>query len=123
MMSEELKKYNIRKVTGDSYGAEFVSQAFKSNGIRYEKCRLPKSAIYLELIGVICSKKIELLDDKTSIDQLANLERRTRSGGKDIVDHPRGGHDDSSNCVAGLSYVAAANKNLMVGAVFRRHII
>ncbi len=110
-MSEVLKKYKIRKITGDNYSAEFVSQAFKSNGISYEKCKLPKSALYLELIGITCSHNIELLDDAVSITQLANLERRTRSGGKDIVDHAHGGHDDSANAIAGLAYISSSRND------------
>ena len=33
--------------------------------------------------------------------QLTMLERRTARGGKDSIDHPRGGHDDVANSVAG----------------------
>lgn len=120
LMCEQLQKYNIRSVTGDAYSAEFVCQAFKCNGIRYEKCKLPKSGLYLEIIGRICSHEIELLDDKVSINQFANLERRTRSGGKDIICHPQGQHDDSANVISGLAYSITSGVNLLLGAVFRR---
>ncbi|MGZ5096235.1 MAG: hypothetical protein ACXWCH_34425, partial [Burkholderiales bacterium] len=33
--------------------------------------------------------------------QLVGLERTTRGGGKDKVDHPRGAHDDVVNAAAG----------------------
>jgi hypothetical protein len=33
--------------------------------------------------------------------QFLGLERRATRGGRDTVDHPRGGHDDVSNAVAG----------------------
>src|SRR5205085_7711562 len=51
----------------------------------------------LELLPRLCSGEIELPDDRALIDQLAGLERRTRSGGKDVIDHPPGGHDDLAN--------------------------
>jgi len=108
-MSEQFKRFNINKATGDNYSAEFVVQAFQNSGINYEKSKLNKSQLYLELLPAICSNSIELLDDETLINQLSNLERRTRSGGKDIVDHPQGGHDDSANVVAGLNFIAAKN--------------
>lgn len=113
IMCDTLRKYKIRRVIGDNYGAEFVAQAFQKNGIGYEKCSLPKSQLYLELIPTICSHAIELLDDETSIGQLASLERRTRSGGKDSVDHPQGGKDDSANAIAGVSFITSKKRRLI----------
>jgi hypothetical protein len=115
-MSATLNKFKIRKVTGDNYSAEFCASTFKSQGFAYEKCRLPKSQLYLELIPTICSGGIELLDDETSIGQLAALERRTRSGGKDSVDHPAGAKDDVANVIAGLSFITS-KRRMRVGAI------
>ena len=113
-MCGELKRYYIKVVVGDNYSAEFCRQAFLSNGIGYEKCKLSKSGLYLELLPRICSKEIELLDEETSIQQLASLERRTRSGGKDAVDHCQGGKDDLCNAIAGVSTVMS-KKLIRVG--------
>jgi len=115
-MCEELRRYGVRYVTGDNYAAEFAASAFRAQGIGYEKSPLPKSGLYLELLPRLCSGEIELLDDEALVGQLASLERRTRSGGKDIVDHPPGGNDDVANAVAGLSFVAA-KRRLVVGAL------
>jgi hypothetical protein len=117
-MCEELRRYSIRKITGDNYSAEFVAQAFQNNGIKYEKSQLPKSQLYLELLPRLCSNEIELLDDENSVNQLAALERRTRSGGRDIVDHPTGGKDDMANVIAGISNVTSARR-IVVGALGR----
>jgi len=117
-MSEELRRYGIKKITGDNYSAEFVKQAFQSNGIAYQKSELPKSQLYLELLPRICSGEIELLDDEISINQLASLERRTRSGGKDIIDHPQGGMDDIANAIAGVACTTSA-KQIIIGGLFR----
>lgn len=102
-MAAALREYGCRWVTGDNYGAEFVAAAFTAQGINYSKCSQPKSALYLELLPRICSGEIELPDDEALINQLASLERRTRSGGKDTVDHPPGQHDDLANVVAGIA--------------------
>ena len=112
-MSEQLKRFKISRVVGDLYGAQFVVQAFRNNGLAYEKSKLNKSQLYLELLPSICSNSIELLDDETLISQLSNLERRTRSGGRDIVDHPQGGHDDSANVIAGLNFITSKNRRRM----------
>jgi len=114
-MVEELRRYSVRKITGDNYSAEFVKDAFESNGIRYEKSELNKSQLYLELLPMVCSKSVEFLDEEISISQLSSLERRTRSGGKDIVDHPQGGHDDLANAVAGLSFITSKKRPFVGG--------
>lgn len=116
MMCEEIRRYEIKTVTGDNYSAEFVAQAFESNGIRYIKSELNKSQLYLELLPRICSGEIELLDDEVLINQLSSLERRTRSGGRDLIDHPHGQHDDLANVVAGVSAIAG-KKAMVVGGI------
>jgi len=102
-MASELARYNLKTVTGDRYSAEFVVQAFRNHRITYRPSELNKSELYLELLPRICSREIELLDNERCIVQLSNLERRCRSGGNDIVDHPTGGHDDLANVVAGVT--------------------
>jgi hypothetical protein len=107
-MAGELVRFGLRRVTGDNYAAEFVARAFETSGIAYTKAEQPKSVLYAELLPRLCSSAIELLDDVALVDQLASLERRVRSGGRDIIDHPPGGHDDLANAVAGVAVVAAA---------------
>jgi hypothetical protein len=114
-MVVELRKYSIRRVTGDNYAAEFVSRGFQSQGIFYLKSEKVKSALYLELLPRLCSGGIELLDDDHLVNQLTNLERRTRSGGRDIVDHPPGGHDDLANVVAGVTDIGAKSRLVLGG--------
>jgi hypothetical protein len=106
-MSRELERYGLRLVTGDHFSAEFAVQAFRGNGIRYMASEKNKSELYLELLPAICSRQIELLDDERLITQLASLERKTRSGGRDSVDHPSGQRDDLANTVAGLAAITS----------------
>lgn len=114
-IAEEIKRYGIKRITGDNYAAEFVARAFTANGIRYQKADRPKSMLYAELLPRLCSGEIELPDNEILVDQLAGLERRTRSGGRDVIDHPPGSHDDLANAVAGVATVAAVNR-ILVGA-------
>lgn len=117
-MTEELRRYKVRRVIGDNYAAEFVARGFEGQGIGYKKSDKVKAALYLELLPRLCSGEIELLDDHSLVDQLAGLERRTRSGGKDIVDHAPGAHDDLANVVAGLAGMAS-QRVWMCGALGR----
>lgn len=119
-MCEVCREYGIQRVTGDNYAAEFVSQAFNAQRLKYERCEKPKSVLYAELLPRLCSGEIELLDDERLVTQLASLERRTRSGGRDIIDHPPGGHDDVANAVAGVACVLMTPR-FRVGALRRRY--
>jgi len=118
-MCEELKRYRLRTVTGDQYAAEFNVQTFRSHAIRYIPSEKSKSELYIELIGPIVAKEIELPDREDLIGQIASLERRTRSGGRDSVDHPSGGHDDLANVVAGVC-VGASKRTIRVGFISSR---
>lgn len=109
-MADQLGRYGVTKVHGDNYAAEWVSRSFQDNAITFEKSDRNKSQIYLELLPRLGSGEIELLDDEMLVNQLASLQRQTRSGGRDIVDHPKGGHDDLANAVAGVSCVAAKGR-------------
>jgi hypothetical protein len=102
-MARLLGEYGVKSVIGDNYAAEFVSQAFADLRIRYTKATKNKSQLYLELLPLLSSCQIELPDDKTLIDQLCSLERRTRSGSHEVIDHPKNQHDDVANAVAGVA--------------------
>ncbi|MCC6127287.1 MAG: hypothetical protein IT426_20180 [Pirellulales bacterium] len=115
-ITEELKRYWLRKVTGDNYAAEFVKGAFEAAGIRYDKADKNKSLLYAELIPRVCSNEIELLDNEMLVNQLASLERRTRSGGRDMIDHPPNSHDDLANVVAGVADIAF-HRPIRIGAL------
>jgi hypothetical protein len=117
-MVNHCNRYGIERVIGDNYAAEWVASAFTNNGIHYAKAEMNKSQLYLELLPRICAGEIELLDDSKLIGQLANLERRTRSGGKDSIDHPAGGHDDLANAVAGVAVTSTANRKLARAFLF-----
>jgi hypothetical protein len=47
------------------------------------------------------SRTVALLTNERLERQLLSLERRTTRGGRDAIDHPRGGRDDLANAVAG----------------------
>lgn len=116
-MVDECRRYNVRRTLGDNYSAEFVSGAFADKGMLYKRCETPKTGLYVELLSKITSGEVELLDDPVLVNQLAALERRVRAGGKEIIDHPKGGHDDLANVIAGAVFVAS-KELIQVGALW-----
>jgi hypothetical protein len=69
----------------------------------------------IQLLPVINSQRVDLLDDRKSIAQLVGLERRTSRGvGKDSIDHAPGGHDDRINAIAGAIVHASVRPPLRI---------
>lgn len=104
------RSYQISKTCGDRYAAEWSAQAFEKRGIRYEHAELPKSDLYRNLLPRLNSRTVRLLDNARSVHQISSLERRTARGGRDLIDHIPGGHDDIANAIAGVVWRAARPK-------------
>lgn len=98
-----LRSYRVAKVTGDRFGGDFPAAAFATYNIKYEVSQRDRSALYLGLLPIINSQEIELPNHPTLLRELRTLERRVAPSGKDRIDHLRGSHDDTANCVAGVA--------------------
>jgi hypothetical protein len=97
-----LKEYRVGSTTGDFYAAEWTASAWRSCNIAYTRSDLSKSQIYLEVIPLFARGLVRLPDHAKLLRELRLLERRTARGGKDSIDHPKGGRDDHANAVAGV---------------------
>lgn len=91
---------------GDRFGGEWLREQFRKHGMSYEPAEQPKSALYQNMLPLINSRRIDLLDHPRLLAQLVGLERRTARSGRDSIDHAPNAHDDVANCVAGLCAVA-----------------
>jgi len=107
-----LRTYRVFTVTGDKYGGEFVGEQFLKRGIQYETSNKSKSELYSEMLPLINSGQIELLDHPVLISQLCNLERRTGRAGRDSIDHLIGGKDDVVNSCAGVFCLLSGRSEL-----------
>jgi len=116
--ADTLQSYRITKVVGDRYGGEFPREQFRKHGITYVPSAEPKGGIYLGLLPLINSGRVKLLDNQRLVTQLLGLERNTARGGKDSIDHGRGGHDDLANATAGaLASSLARRPNARIGTI------
>ena len=97
--SDFLKLYGVTGVFGDNYAGEWPKAEFAKNGINYELSDLHKSDLYLNLIPVLCSRKVELLDNEKLKNELRRLERRRGRSGRDTIDHGLRGSDDVSKLI------------------------
>lgn len=103
------KKYGINQVTGDHYAGDWPKQALAKHGIAYVQSERNKSQIYVEAVPLFSASRVRLLDHDRLLHQLRALDRRAGRGGRDSIDHPRGGNDDAANAACGaLQLVARA---------------
>ncbi len=109
-----LKQYRCASVSGDRYAGEFPRELFQKRGVTYRPSERSKSELYVELLPLINSRRVELLDDRKAIAQLVGLERRTARSGKDSIDHAPGGHDDRINAIAGALVLAQKPRGLVI---------
>jgi hypothetical protein len=119
-----LALYHITQVTGDRYGGEWPAERFREHYITYIPSEKTKSDLYRELLPLLNSGKVELLDHPKLTTQLTSLERRTGRGtGRDVIDHPPGQHDDLANSVAGaivMAIVSITDWEMMARAAIAR---
>ena len=94
--------YRVSTIKGDRYAGLWPREAFQKHGVTYETADRDRSGLYLELLPAINSRRVSLLDNARLVSQLTSLERRTSRGGRDLIDHAPGSHDDLSNAVAGV---------------------
>lgn len=117
--AEVLRRFQIWSVRGDAYAGNFPRATFQEYGIGYEVAELNKSEIYSAFLPLLNSRVLRLIENPRLRHQLVSLERSTRSGGKDKIDHPRyGGKDDCINAAAGSCIMANE-----YGAVLPPHLL
>jgi hypothetical protein len=98
-----LRSYGVTTVQGDKYAGEWPREQYQKFGVTYDSATLPKSQLYQDLLPLLNSRRIELVDNQKLRNQLVGLERRTARSGRDSIDHAPGQHDDCANAIAGLA--------------------
>jgi hypothetical protein len=96
-----LKTYTCYTVHGDRCGGEWPREMFRRFGVNYEVTDKPKSQLYTDLVPLLNSRRVDLLDHSKTVNQLVALERHVGRSGRDLIDHPPNAHDDCANALAG----------------------
>src|SRR5262245_57281437 len=77
-----IKSYRCSKVFGDRYAGEWPREQFQKRGVFYEPADKPKSDLYRDLLPLINSGAVDLLDHDRLLMQLSSLEREHRVAGE-----------------------------------------
>ncbi len=99
-----LQAYGVRTLVGDNFSGATWADILRQAGVaQYAVDTRPKSDLYRDLIPAVNGGLVELLDPATGptqarvVSQLLALERHASRQGKDLIAHPRNGHDDVIN--------------------------
>lgn len=122
-----LRSYRIRAVTGDRWGGEFVREPLRRAGVDYKLAPVPTSDLYRDLVPIINSGRLGLVDHPRAQAQLIGLERRLGRSGRDAISHAPGAHDDLACVIAGaavmlLARAAPARRLMLHGPQVREPI-
>jgi hypothetical protein len=101
------KQYGLNHCVGDRYSALWTVEGFGKLGFRYQHSDRDGSAVYADALPLYTSGRARILDIKRHTSQLAQLERKTSTVGRDRISHPAGGHDDLATA-SSLAMVLAA---------------
>jgi len=94
------RRYGVSHVVGDRYAAEWVRQAFGNARLAYWASPWTKTEAYRELEPLLVAGQLDLLEHPQLLRELRCLERRYHPGGRIVIDHPTGAHDDHANALA-----------------------
>jgi hypothetical protein len=108
------KEYKISTIQGDAYAGEWPRERFRTRGIEYVVADMNRSELYLAMLPLINSGRVDLLDNSRMIAQFVGLERRTARSGRDTVDHAPNSHDDVANVCALAVAMAVAGASTFV---------
>lgn len=100
-VTDLLKEYGLRRVTGDNFGGRVYQDMFRENGVTYSICKQRRTELYANLLPLINSNRCVLPNDAKLRNQFLLLDRRSLASGREIIDHPKGAHDDLCNAAAG----------------------
>jgi hypothetical protein len=98
-----LRRYNVRRVSGDPYAGQTFRADFQREGVTYQVVKESASELYESLEPALNGRTVSLLDLPLLEQQLLGLIWR---GTK--IDHPPGEHDDWANAVAGVARLCGA---------------
>jgi hypothetical protein len=84
----------------DRFAPGLVADLFREHGFLAAVAERDTSSAFVELLALINSQRVSLLDDPVLLGELRQLERRPGTSGRDSVSHPPRGHDDVAAAAA-----------------------
>jgi hypothetical protein len=107
-----VQPFRVTKIYGDRHSIGFNATAFMRHGVEYVAEGVPrKSDLYLQLLPMLTSRSVRLLDDDRLVDQLCSLQRIALPSGLERIDAHAGRPEDVANATCGALIYAAQQEN------------
>jgi hypothetical protein len=113
-----VRSYGVSFARGDHYAGAWPGERWRAYGVDYQIADKPTSDLYRDLLPLLNSRRVDLLDHPRLVDQICSLERRTGRGGRDHIDHGPNGHDDIICAVANALLQACPNQPMASWGIF-----
>lgn len=116
--AQMLRRYGVSTTTIDRYAPNLIIEAFREHRITATVATRDTSTAFIDLLALINSRRVALLDEPTVMAELRRLERRPGASGRDSVGHPPRGHDDvaaacaQALCAAASTYRKPAKRTI-----------
>jgi hypothetical protein len=101
------RTYRVSELTIDRFAPGLIAELFREHGITCRVAVRDTSGHFIELLALINSRRVRVLDNPILLSELRRLERRPGPG-RDTVSHPPSGHDDLAAATAAALVVATA---------------
>jgi hypothetical protein len=95
--AEEMKRWGVEYLMADGHYRQSLIEHLAKHGLKYVPAPSTPSEPYVATRGLLRSSRLVLPDDHRLVQQMREVQSRTRSGGGLSIIHPRwatGGHGD-----------------------------
>lgn len=100
-------RFGLRKIWIDRRAPGMVADLFREHTIDCEVSALTTSETFRELLPLINSQRVTLLDAPELLQELRRLERRPGNEGREVIEHlPRGSDDVAAAAASALVHAA-----------------
>lgn len=110
-----LRRYRVSEVGIDRYAPGLVADRFRDHDVTTRVAERDTSTAFLDLLALVNSRRVALLDEPALLNELRRLERRPGAGGRDHISHAPSGHDDLAAAAAQALIAASARAKRRAG--------
>lgn len=94
------RRYGVETLIGDRYAYNFAREILRDHDLGFRVSDKTTSQCFSELAPMLNAGEVLLPQHNGLLSQIAALERKPSSRGREFIGHPPGGHDDLAAAVA-----------------------
>jgi hypothetical protein len=112
-----IRSYGLIEGQSDKFAGSWPKEQFEKCGITLYPSRT-SSQLFVDLLPLLMSGKVELLDNATLVNQIAGLERRVGRGADHIAASGSGHDDVALACAGALVRAAKADETFVAPLIY-----